>query len=182
MIEEREILSDVELKNRLRNLPINDTGGFKLLDTFAIYLDNILFKSLTFKLKKLIESKIGLDKFDYICAVPPCGVPLSTSVSLITNKPLIMPLPQELHIVGVVHDFHSGSQIEQGKRILLVDTVINSGLSARATKQRLDSIDGKFVGLVVALFNDMFPDKRSDKFKRDEIEKINCLFKLSEIT
>lgn len=182
MIDKKDIINDVELIDKLRNLPRNDTNEFKFVDTFAIYFDNNLFKTISFKLYELIETSIKIENIDYICAVPPCGIPIAASVSLMTNRPLIVPLPQEVHILGVSNDFHAGSEIERGKRILLVDSVINSGISARTTKQKLDSIEGKFAGLVVALFNDMFPDKRSDKFKKDELNNIKYLYKVSEIS
>lgn len=159
-------LSDIKLKQKFKELPkvhySYNGGSYYLVQTWAIFQDIILFEATLLRLKKLIEEDIRLDNFDYICAVPPCGIPISTGVSLITRKPLIVPLSPEVRFM-VPQNFYTEDTIERGKRILLVDAIINSGASARITKEKLESIDGKFVGLVVPLFNNTFPEKRSDK-------------------
>ena len=185
MSERRDKLSEEELKLRLKNIPIKideyEGVEYKLVKTWGIYLDSILFEMVVFKIKELIERDIGIDNFDYVCSVPPCGIPLSASVSFVMKKPLIVPLPPEFRIMAKIENFHNEEQIERGKRILLVDDIINSGSSARITKERLNSINGEFVGLVVVLFNDTFPEKRNDKIKKEESEKIKYLFKVSEL-
>ncbi len=177
-------LSDEKLKQKFKELPkksfLHNESTYYLVQTWAIYLDSTLFEATVFRLKELIEKDIGLDNFDYICAVPPCGVPISTGVSLYTGKPLIVPFPPEFRFM-VPDDFYSEDTIERGKRILLIDGIINSGASARATKDKLESIDGKFVGLVIAIFNDTFPERKSDKFKKDEVNNIKYLFNQSEL-
>ena len=181
----RDALKGAELKIRLRSIPtqISEYRGeeYRLVQTWGIYLDELLFKSVVFGLKELIEKEIGADEFYYICALPPCGTPLATSVSFVMEKPLIVPLPQDFAVMGTTENFYNEGQIKRGKRILLVDSIINSGGSARSTMEKLDSIDGEFIGLAAVLFNDRFPKERSDKFKRDKKEKIKYLFKVSEL-
>lgn len=60
-------------------------------------------------------------------------------------------------------------------------SISNSGASARNTMEQLDSISGTFVGLAVVLSNDTFPEKRSDKFKKDYRSDIKYLFTVSEL-
>lgn len=185
MIERRGALKGAELMTRLKSIPTQTSKyrgeQYKLVQTWCIYLDEILLKSVVFGLKELIEKEIGADKFDYICAVPPCGIPLASSLSFVMEKTLIVPLPQDFSVMGTIENFYCEEQIEHKKRILLVDSIINSGGSARSTMEKLDSIDGEFIGLAVVLFNDAFPAKRSDKFKRDEFKNIKYLFNASEL-
>jgi orotate phosphoribosyltransferase len=185
MIGRRDVLKGEELKKRLRGIPMQTSmyGGihYKLVQTWCIYSDELLFKSVVFGLKELIEKEIGANKFDCICAVPPCGTPLAASLSLVMEKPLIVPLPQDFAIMGTIENFHCEGRIEHGKRILLVDSISNSGASARNTMEQLGSIDGTFIGLAVVLSNDTFPEKRSDEFKKDYRSDIKYLFTVSEL-
>jgi len=173
-----------ELKNKLKNLSKDEHSferkKFYLLQTWAIYLDSSLFKCAIDRLSKLIENRIGLNNFDYICAVPTCGVPISAGLSLSLEKPLIVPHTEGIR-AEVADQFHIQKEIKPKKKIVLVDAIINSGVSARITKDNLKSIDGEFVGLAVLLYNDKYPEKIMDKFRLEEKEKIMYIFKVSDL-
>ena len=178
-------ISDFELINELKLLTITKNKHkefeYNRVEIWNIYMQNQLFKSIVFRLKKLICETIGKDNFDYICAVPPCGIPLSSCLSLAMEKPLIIPSHQELRLFRS-ESFYNEEKIEHNKRILLVDIIINYGNSARNTKDNLSSIKGKFIGLAVVLFNDTLNKNMVDCFKIDEQDKIYYLFKVSELT
>lgn len=177
-------LNDRELKEKLRaftsDAPEGSLVDYKYVRTWGIYLDVDLFHTIVQRLINLINNEFR-GNYQYICAVPPCGIPLASSLSYMLNKRMIVPLPSELVLMGISDNFHNEREIETGKRILLVDSIINAGGSARNIQEKLKSIDGEYAGLVVVLYNDTYPINRSDNFKKDKFSTIKYLFKVSEL-
>lgn len=177
-------LSDQELKLKLRAFtspPLGMTRDeYRYVRTWGIYLDVALFHTIIQRLADLVNKEFK-SSYEYICAVPPCGIPLASALSYNLNKRMIVPLPSDLSLLGITDNFHNEKEIESGKRILLVDSIVNAGGSARTIEEKLKSIDGKYVGLVVVLYNDTYPQNKSDRFKKDKIETIKYLYNVSEI-
>jgi orotate phosphoribosyltransferase len=173
-------LNEIDMKKKLKALTSDapdDTYEYKYVRTWGIYLETDLFHSIVTKLGDMIKK----ESFEYICPVPPCGLPLASTLSHALDKKMIVPLPAEFALLGISDTFHNENDIKHGKKVILVDSIINAGGSARNIEEKLRAIDGEFVGLFVVLFNDTFPANRSDRFKKEKKENIKYIYKVSDL-
>jgi uridine monophosphate synthetase len=143
----------------------------------SVYIDMRNAYSSPFLMKELARealSTITAVTYDRLCPVPYGAVPLATSMSLISNKPLILPR-KELKNHG------TGKHIEgiwrAGEKVLLVEDVITTGQSIRETLEIVEA-----AGLVVRDIV-VFLDREQGGVQQLEAQgyQVHAMMKLSDL-
>ncbi|MBN2209306.1 MAG: phosphoribosyltransferase [Candidatus Coatesbacteria bacterium] len=103
-------------------------------------------------LSELIAAQVQTSHFDYLCGIPHSGHPLTVSLAQELDKPAVC-LSKDL----------SGTRSRQarallnGKRLLLIDSSVNTGLSAALSAGTVQQLGAQPIGVACLFYNDTFP-------------------------
>jgi adenine phosphoribosyltransferase len=128
----------------------------------------ILFRDITTLIKEPEAFKFAVDeiikitkkiKFDKVSAIESRGFIFASTVSYLTNKPLILlrkknKLPAERHSVDFELEYGEATievhkdSIDKGEKILIIDDLIATGGTAKAAAKLIEISGGEVAGFI----------------------------------
>ncbi len=150
-------------------------GRLLVWDSWRLYDDPVMLQRTVHSLSDRIRSVFGAD-FDVIMA---CGwadpMVFSALVALHMQKRWTAYLPER------AQQPEWAPRMPRGKRVVIVDHVVNFGSHLEFTLDDLDRFDGEFVGLAVLLDNDTVADRAPSVQRYKDRGKMVSLLKASDI-
>jgi len=173
----------LEICGLKRKLPIKPIGRKTKLASFSLLGDVELVEKIAKELTKRIKDW----QFDYLVGPEVKVVPLIHELAANLKQPTyvicrksikphmvrpitLRPLPHfPKHIQPLVID-GKDSQLIRGKKVVIVDDVVSTGVTMRMMKKMMDKVGAKVVGLVAAI--------RQGEGQFDELEDLVYLVPL----
>lgn len=141
----------------------------RILPSFPQY-----FKPAIEAYEDAIESKIGLDKFDYLCSVPTSGLVYASSLSYKLHKPFVY-VRKEAKGYGTSKTIEG--YLRSGAEVVVIDDVATTGNSIIDAVEAIRS-NGGLVTNAVVLIDRL--EGASDKLKQHNV-KLVSVAKISDI-
>jgi adenine phosphoribosyltransferase len=172
-------MKKIDLKNKIRSIPDFPKKGVIFRDITPVLQDPRSFRFLIEELtkpykKKKIDKVVGIDARGFLLAAP-IAYKLGAGLCIVRKKGK---LPYEtvsqnysLEYGEETIEMHKDS-ISPGEKVLIVDDVIATGGTLKATADLVEKLGGKIVG--ICLFVELRDLKGREKLKK---YKVNSLIK-----
>jgi len=172
-------MKKIDLKNKIRSIPDFPKKGVIFRDITPVLQDPRSFRFLIEELtkpykKKKIDKVVGIDARGFLLAAP-IAYKLGAGLCIVRKKGK---LPYEtvaqnysLEYGEETIEMHKDS-ISPGEKVLIVDDVIATGGTLKATADLVENLGGKIVG--ICLFVELRDLKGREKLKK---YKVNSLIK-----
>ena len=161
----------MDLKKYIRSIPDYPRKGILFRDITTLIKDENAFKSCIDKIVE-ISKKINFDK---IAAIESRGFIFSSPLSYVVNKPIVLlrkenKLPADKYSVDFKLEYgdaklevHKDS-IKKNEKVLIIDDLIATGGTAKASAQLIEMSGGKVCGFIFVI--NLFDLGGQDKLKK----------------
>ena len=169
----------LELQDEFGLIHSGDVVSGGLTAIWPVYMRPSVCKQGLALLAQLIRDRIGLDSFHCICGVPTSGNPLAINVALALEKSASL-LPKD-HFAFL--DWDGPKAQLKGRKVLLVDSVMRSGLSASISFEYLQWAGANPIGVACLFYDDEYDEASATRFfKTIRDEKFWYVVRSSELS
>ena len=145
----------MDLKKHIRSIPNYPKKGILFRDITTLIKNPTAFN---YAIDKIIEISKKIE-FNKVSAIESRGFVFASTVSYLTNKPLILlrkkdKLPAERHSVDFKLEYGEATievhkdSIEKGERILVIDDLVATGGTAEAAAKLIEISNGVVAGFI----------------------------------
>ena len=145
----------MDLKKHIRSIPNYPKKGILFRDITTLIKNPTAFN---YAIDKIIEISKKIE-FSKVSAIESRGFVFASTVSYLTNKPLILlrkkdKLPAERHSVDFKLEYGEATievhkdSIEKGERILVIDDLVATGGTAEAAAKLIEISNGVVAGFI----------------------------------
>jgi adenine phosphoribosyltransferase len=172
-------MKKIDLKNKIRSIPDFPKKGVIFRDITPVLQDPRSFRFLIEELtkpykKKKIDKVVGIDARGFLLAAP-IAYKLGAGLCIVRKKGKLpyktVAQNYSLEYGEETIEMHKDS-ISPGEKVLIVDDVIATGGTLKATADLVENLGGKIVG--ICLFVELRDLKGREKLKK---YKVNSLIK-----